>query len=44
MESIVPLVASATYNLVYKATLSTFPGSFYLIETATKLMLMALFM
>ena len=44
IESILPLFASPIFNLVYKATLSTFLGTVFLLDAILVLILAALFL
>jgi MFS transporter, PCFT/HCP family, solute carrier family 46, member 3 len=44
LESIVPLMSSSTYNLVYEATLEWFPGCVYLVEAVCSLVIIILLM
>ncbi len=43
LESIMPLIASPIFNLVYKETLDTFPGCVFLMDAGIELILMILF-
>lgn len=44
MESIVPLIATGTFQAVYIATSSTFPGAIYILEMVVDLAILVLFM
>ena len=44
LESIVPLMSSSTYNLVYEATIEWFPGCVYLVEAGCSFVIIILLM